>query len=176
MKVTNSTQTTTRSLPPKSTVSPTGCCLPFDPETFHEKEMTWKEKPFVKERVHSLFHIPLDMEHKVTHAMRLIEEADATPAQGLMLSDELSPWRSDLYIDVTGPVAGTEMVSLSGTFLTRVYEGPFRDAPKWAADMREYCAAKGREARKIYFGYTTCPRCAKAYGRNYVVLFAEVAA
>lgn len=172
----NATRTSPRNIPPKSTVAPTGCCPPFDPETFHEKEITWKDKPFVKERVHSLFHIPLDMAHKVTHAMRLIEEADAAPAQGLMLGDELSPWRSDLYIDVTGPVPGADVVSLSGTFLTRVYEGPFRDAPKWTADMRAYCAAKGHEARKIYLGYTTCPRCAKAYGRNYVVLFAEVAA
>ncbi len=170
-----STRTETRSAPPKSTVAPTGCCPIFDPETFHEKEIIWKEKPFVKERVHSLFHIPLDMRHKVTKAMRLIEEAHAVPAQGLMLSDELSPWKSDLYIDVTGPVAGADVVTISGTFLTRVYEGPFRDAPKWATDMRTYCTAKGREPRKIYFGYTTCPRCAKAYGKNYVVVFAEVA-
>jgi len=27
---------------------------------------------------------------------------------------------------------------------------------------------------KLYFGYTTCPSCAKAYGKNYVVLFAKV--
>jgi hypothetical protein len=163
-----------RTAPLKSTVAPTGCCPPFDPETFHEKETVWMAKPFVKERVHSLFHLPLDMTHKVMKAMRLIEEAHAVPAQSLMLSDELSPWRSDLYIGVTGPVAGAETVTLSGTFLTRVYEGPFHDAPKWAADMRSYCTAKGREPRKLYFGYTTCPRCAKAYGKNYVVLFAEV--
>lgn len=169
-----STQTETRSVPAKSTVAPTGCCPPFDPETFHEKEITWNAKPFVKERVHSVFHIPLDMGRKVMHAMRLIEEAHAAPAQGLMLSDELSPWKSDLYIDVSGPVAGAEVVTVSGTFLARVYEGPFRDAPKWTADMRAYCAAKGREVRKIYLGYTTCPRCAKAYGKNYVVVFAEV--
>jgi hypothetical protein len=169
------THRTTSAAPPKSTVAPTGCCPPFDPETFHEKEITWKNKLFVKERVHSIFHIPLDMGHQVAKAMRLIEESHAVAAQGLMLGDELSPWKSDLYIDVTKPVAGADMVSISGTFLTRVYEGAFRDAPQWAEDMREYCVARGRLPRKIYFGYTTCPRCAKAYGKNYVVLLADVA-
>jgi hypothetical protein len=28
------------------------------------------------------------------------------------------------------------MTTLSGTFLTKVYEGPYRDAGKWAADMQ----------------------------------------
>ncbi len=75
---------------------------------------------------------------------------------------------------MTRPVDGAETVTLSGTFLTRVYEGPFRDAPKWCADMTAYVAAKGRTPKKMYLAYTTCPRCAKAYGKNYVVAFAQV--
>jgi hypothetical protein len=172
-----STSASTSTSSTTSNVRPTGCCPPFDPATFHEKEITWTQKAFVKERVHSIFHIPIDMGHKVMKAMRLIEEADAASAERIMLSDELSPWKSEIYINVTRPVPGADMVTLSGTFLTRVYEGPFRDAPQWVANMKAYCAAtKGREPRKIYFGYTTCPKCAKAYGKNYVVLFAEVVA
>jgi hypothetical protein len=91
-----------------------------------------------------------------------------------MLSDETSRWGSDLYIDVTRPVPGLDMATMSGTFLTKVYDGPFRDAGKWAEDMRRYVAAKGRRLEKLYFAYTTCPSCAKAYGHNYVVLFARV--
>jgi hypothetical protein len=30
-------------------------------------------------------------------------------------------------------------------------------------------------ADKIYLGYTACPKCAKAYGKNDVVLFAKLA-
>ncbi|MGE5758418.1 MAG: hydrolase [Sideroxydans sp.] len=30
--------------------------------------------------------------------------------------------------------------------------------------------------RKLYFYYTTCPKCAKKYGKNYVVILAEVEA
>jgi hypothetical protein len=152
----------------------TGCCRPFDPATWNEKEVVWKDKPFVKDHVHSVLHIPLDMGRKVLHNQRLIEAVSASPAQGLMLSDETSPWGADIYIDVTREVPGARMAMLSGRFLTRVYEGPFKDAPTWAADMRRYVASKGATLEKLYFCYTTCPRCAKAYGKNYVVLFAKV--
>jgi len=157
-----------------SQVTPTGCCPPFDPDPWDDKEITWEGNRFLKAHVHSLFHIPLDMGRKVMQSMRLIEAAHATAAHGPMLSEERSPWGSDLYINVTGPVPGADVVTLSGTFLTKVYEGPFRNAPEWAADMERHVAAKGRSLKKLYFGYTTCPRCAKAYGKNYVVLFAQV--
>lgn len=155
--------------------APTGCCPIFDPDPWDEKEITWESNRFVRAHVHSLFHIPVDMGRKVMQSMRLIEAAHATAAHSPMLSEERSPWGTDLYINVKGPVPGAEVVTISGTFLTKVYEGPFSKARDWAADMERYVAAKGRSLKKLYFGYTTCPRCAKAYGKNYVVLFAQVA-
>ena len=46
--------------------------------------------------------------------------------------------------------------------------------PKWIEDMRRRVANKGKTLRKLLFYYTTCPVCAKKYGHNYVVLFAQV--
>jgi hypothetical protein len=66
------------------------------------------------------------------------------------------------------------MVQLSGTFLTRVFEGPYKDMGKWAAQMKDSVYAKDRELEKLYFGYVLCPACAKAYGKNYAVAFAKV--
>ena len=40
--------------------------------------------------------------------------------------------------------------------------------------MKKYVAAKGKALRKLYFYYTTCPKCAAKYGKNYVVLLAQV--
>jgi hypothetical protein len=177
-KITMNQPTTSASsatAPARSNVAETGCCPRFDPSPFDDKKITWKDKMFVKERVHSVLHVPLDMGRKVTKAMRLIEASHAATERPLMLSEDISPWRTDLYIDVSGPVEGARMATLSGTFLTHVYEGPFGDAPRWCADMKRRVAEKGRTLRKIYFGYTTCPACAKAYGKNYVVLFAEIA-
>jgi hypothetical protein len=43
------------------------------------------------------------------------------------------------------------------------------------AAMQEYVTQKGEKLDKLYFAYTTCPACAKAYGVNYVIAFARVA-
>lgn len=156
------------------TVTPTGCCPPFDPSTWDEREVDWRDRRFMKVHVHSLFHIPIDMNRQMVRAVRRIDAAGAQPAQRLMLSDELSPWASDLYIDVSHDVPGGEMARLSGHFLTKVYDGPFKQAPRWMASMEAYVKARGRRLEKMYLAYTTCPRCARAYGHNYVVAFAKV--
>ncbi len=49
------------------------------------------------------------------------------------------------------------------------------DAPRWMHEMRAHAAAKGKKVDKLCLGYTTCPKCAKAYGRNYLLVFAKVA-
>lgn len=156
------------------TIKPTGCCDPFDPEPWQEKEITWKDKMLVKDHITSFMHIPLNMGKKVIKNMELIEKAKAKAEYQLMLTDEKSLWGADIYIDVSKDVPGAQMTTLSGTFLTKVYEGPYQNAGKWAKEMKEYVENKGKKIMKLYFSYTTCPKCAKAYGKNYVVLFAQV--
>ena len=156
-------------------IKPTGCCEPFDPEPWQEKEITWQDKVFVKDSVKSFLHIPLNFGQKVVKNLALIKKAGAEAPHQLMLTDEKSMWGSDIYIDVAKEVPGATMAKLSGTYLTKVFEGPYKDAGKWAKEMAEYVKSKGKETKKLYFSYTTCPKCAKAYGKNYVVLFAQVA-
>jgi hypothetical protein len=158
----------------KTSVALTGCCPPFDPARWDEREVFWHKKPFVRDHVTSVFHVPLNMGRKVTEGMARIHAAHAEAPQPLMLSYERSPWGADIFIEVTGEVPGATMDQLTGTFLTKVFEGNFREAGLWAQQMEDYVAAKGRTLEKLYFGYTTCPRCAKAYGKNYVVLVAKV--
>ena len=155
-------------------VKPTGCCEPFNPEPWQDKEIVWKEKGFVKDHVTSLFHIPLNMGGKIIKNMDLIEKAKAKTPYQLMLTDEKSSWGADIYIDVSKEVPGAEMATISGTFLTKVFEGPYQNAGKWAKEMEEYVRSKEKELKKLYFSYTTCPNCAKSYGKNYVVLFAQI--
>ena len=158
-----------------ATVPTTGCCPPFHPASWQDKEVTWHDKPFVRDHVACLFHVPLNMARKVRREMALIQAARAgTESQPLMLSDARSPWGADVFIEVQRAVPGATMDCLGGTFLTRVFEGPFRHAGEWAHEMKGHVAARGRTLEKLYFGYTTCPKCAKAYGKNYVVLFAKV--
>lgn len=158
---------------PAPVVKGTGCCPPFDPAAWTQSSVTWQQKLFATDHVHCLLHVPVDMGRRVTRNQRLIDAAQARPAQPLMLSIQTSAWGAEIYIEVTRPVPGAHMTTLSGTFSTRVYEGPFQHAGRWIADMQKHMLEQGQPIEKFYLGYTTCPRCAKAYGKNYVIVFAQ---
>ncbi len=150
------------------------CCKRFDPKPWDEKEITWKDKLFVKDKVTSLFHIPLNFGKVVVKNMTKIKAADAEDENPIFLSDEKSKWGVDLYISVTKEVAGAENIKLSGTYLTKVFEGSYKNMKKWIAEMNEFVKSKEKELKKLYFYYTTCPKCAKKFGKNYTVLVAKI--
>lgn len=152
----------------------TPCCPPFNPELWKDKEVTWNNKLFLKDHVISFLHMPLTVGKMFAKNMPLIDAVKALPENPIWLADENSLWGADYYIEVTKDIPNSKMVNISGTFLTKVFEGPYRNACKWAKEMERYVASKGKTAKKIYFFYTTCPKCAKIYGKNYVVLFAQV--
>jgi len=152
----------------------TGCCPRFNPEPWDEKEISWQDKLFVKDHVRSFLHIPLNFGKVMVRNMERIKEAGALAPEPLMLSDEKSLWGADIYIAVGKEVPGAELERISGTFLTKVFEGPYKDAARWVREMKDYVQSKGREIKKMYSFYTTCPKCAKAYGKNYTVMLAMV--
>lgn len=150
------------------------CCPAFDPATWDDREFFWQEKPFVKGRARCFLHIPLNYGSVLAKNLRLIEEANALSEETLVLSDENSLWGADMYIAVTKDVPNVQMVRLSGNFLAKVFEGPYRQFPVWIEEMNRYVISKGKQIGHLYFLYTTCPKCAKIYGKNYVVLFTRV--
>jgi hypothetical protein len=66
------------------------------------------------------------------------------------------------------------MTRVSGTFLTKTFEGPYSNTGKWVGEMKAYVKSEGKELKKLYFFYTTCPKCAKVYGKNYTVILATI--
>jgi hypothetical protein len=154
------------------------CCAKFDPEPWHEKEIIWKDKLFIKGTMPQFMHMPLPgaFAKTVARIWKKLEDSKAAPdtKDFIMLAAESSPWKGEVYINATKEVSGFENVKLSGTFITKVFDGAFNDIPKWADEMTQYVNKKSKVVKKYYFYYTTCPKCAKMYGHNYVVAFAEV--
>ena len=148
------------------------CCVEFDPGPWDEKEVRWEGKRFVKERVRSILHVPLNFGAVMRRGVGRIEAAGAKPEPMIVLADENSPWGADVYIEVTKDVPGAEMARISGTFLAKVFEGPYRNIGKWVAEMQAFVQRRGKTVQGLYFYYTTCPRCAK-FGKNHVVLLAR---
>ena len=156
--------------------SETGCCKRFDPAQWEGRKVALKDKLFVKDRVRSLFHVPLNFGGVMVRNRERIKAAEALAKDPLMLVDENSLWGADVFIAVAKEVPSAENVRLSGTLRTKVFEGPFNKVGSWAKEMRAYVESKDETLKKLYFFYTTCPKCATFYGKNYVVLFAEVGA
>ena len=155
--------------------NPTNCCPRFNPEGWDEQELHFKDKLFVKGKTRSIFHIPLNMKTMYLQTMSAIEKADAMREDDLIiLSHDPSAWKGEHYFSVSREVPGQEMVHLTGDYLTKVFEGPYKKAPKWEKEMETFVKEEGKSMKKLYFFYTTCPKCAKYYGKNYVVVVAEI--
>lgn len=159
-------------------VSKDQCCSKFNPRPWEGKTHRWKKKLFIKDTLPQLFHMPWPpMIGRMIHRQwEKAKKAGAAPKlkDFLWLAYDPSPWKSEHYIAVTKEVPDAENVTLSGTFISKVFDGPFNAAPKWVKEMEAYLAEKGQKVKKYYFYFTTCPKCAKKYGHNYVVIFGQV--
>lgn len=152
----------------------TECCPKFDPAAWDKTSLRWSEKLFLKDHVTSLFHIPLNFGAVMKRSVAKLEAAGAKAPAMVVLSDENSLWGADVYLEATRNVPGARMATITGEFLSKVFEGPYQNMGAWCKEMEAYVAAQGKFASKLFFYYTTCPKCAKKYGKNYVVLLAQV--
>lgn len=154
--------------------SETGCCARVDTAFWDGGDFEWKEQLFLRDHIRAFLHMPLNFGSVMSRDHAKVQEAEAYPERPFWLTDEVSPWGSDVYLAIDREVPGADIAKLSGRFLTKVFEGPYRDAGKWAAKMEQYVSEKGERAKKLFFFYATCPKCAKQLGKNQVVLFAQV--
>ena len=159
----------------------TGCCPKFDPAKWDEKEHIWNERPFIKESIPQIFHMPLIPSMIGTKITKLWDAAnrdqkvEENKNDTLILFYDPTPFKSEIYLSVTGEVSGVENVKLSGTYISKVYDGGYNAIPTFIKEMEQYLESIGKKAEKYYIHYAYCPKCAKAYGNNYMIFFAKVA-
>lgn len=152
----------------------TECCPKFDPTPWEGKEWNWEGKRFVKDRVFTLFYMPINFGSVITRMIKKIEGAGTVAQDWMALSDHTSLWNMDLYVAVDKEIPDMKNVTLSGKFFSKVYEGAFKDTGVWCKDFADSVRAKGLALKKMYMWYTTCPKCAKKYGKNYTVIVGEI--
>ncbi|WGW06023.1 hydrolase [Tropicibacter oceani] len=158
-----------------TSVNTTGCCAKFNPVGWDNRMLHFRDKPFVRALTKSALHVPLNMGRVFTRVLRHLEDGGACdPEQMIVLSRDLTAWEAEHLFAVTRKVDGEDMTTLTGDFITRVFEGPYHKAKDWVHDMQVTARAIGRQPGAVYMFYTTCPRCAKVYGQNYVVGLVQV--
>jgi hypothetical protein len=157
------------------TDNPTGCCPRFKPEGWDDQELHFQDKLFVRAKTKSVAHFPINMGTVFKRTFKAMEDADAINEKNLIvMSREQSAWSADHLFAVSKEVPNQEMVQVTGDFVTKVFEGPYKKMPQWCEELNEDLRARGKDAKETYFFYTTCPKCAKTYGKNYVVGVAQV--
>jgi len=150
------------------------CCPKFNPELWDDKTFEWDNKKFIKDKVFTLFYMPVNFGSAMRRMDKKVTAVGAVVPDWLCLSDHTSQWNMDLYLAVDQEIPGAENKTINGKFYSKVYEGDFRDTGKWCKDYDEILKSKGLTCKKMYMWYTTCPKCAKKYGKNYVAIISQV--
>ncbi len=157
-------------------VNETGCCAVPNIEAWDKKVIQLEHQRFIKMFTRSFLYMPLNMDSVMTSLEKKASSAGASMPDRdvLILSRDLSLWKAEQLYSVSKPVDGVENVVLSGDLASLVFEGAYNNAGKWVQALKEYVKTLKREAAEIYFFYTTCPKCAKHYGKNYVIALAKL--
>jgi hypothetical protein len=160
-----------------ASVNTTGCCARFNPAGWDGQKLHFDRKRFVRATTRSLMHVPLNMGSVFTRVQNHVAAVGAEDAsQMLVLSRDPSAFTGEHLFAVTADVPEEEMTTLSGDFVTKTFEGPYSQVRNWYNDMQSAAREAGHEPGEVWFFYTTCPKCAKAYGQNPVVGFVELGA
>ncbi|NAS12272.1 hydrolase [Poritiphilus flavus] len=155
------------------------CCPTFHPEKWDEKTFDWENKPFIEESVPSFLHIPSKkmLGKKIRKMMKLAEDSDKIAedkTEVLLLFMDPHAFKSNIYLSVKDAVPNAKNTTLTGKFMTKVFDGPFKAIPKFIKQMDVYLKDKMRRAEDYYVHYAYCPKCSEERGKNYMVFFAKV--
>ncbi|WP_332445942.1 hydrolase [Sphaerochaeta sp.] len=146
------------------------CCPPFDPTPWKNTLVSFDDRKFVKKRVRTFFFIPLNFGQVMRTAQAQIERAGAKVVDNMALSNHVSRWTMEVLVAVDREVPGQKMAFLKGQLLSNVYEGPFKNTGIWCKDFEALAKKRNVPIHTWYMWYTTCPKCAKKYGKNPVVI------
>ncbi|MDD4412054.1 MAG: hypothetical protein PHR00_00135 [Patescibacteria group bacterium] len=155
------------------------CCPEFKPEKWDKKTLNWDKKKFIKDSMPEFFHIPFPfmIGKKITRMWGAIEQngADSPDKEDtLILFHDPTPFKGEIYISVEKDVPTENNIVISGNFVSRVFDGGYNAIPKFIKVMDSYLAETGKKAKDYYIHYAYCPKCAKKFGNNYMILFAQI--
>jgi hypothetical protein len=150
------------------------CCPKFNPKPWDKKTFVWKNKNFIKDKVFTLFYIPMNFGGVMTKLVKKLDAANTKMSGGLCLSECTSMWNMNVYLAVDKKIPNSENITMSGKFVSKVYEGEYKNVGKWIKDFVSYTKEKKLTLEITYMWYTTCPKCAKKYGKNYVVIVGKL--
>lgn len=150
------------------------CCPRFDPLGWDGKIFEWHDKRFIKDTVKTFLFMPINFGQVMKRLDRLVTNAEANSPELLCISDHSSKSNMDVYLAVDREIPNANNISLSGTFFSAAFEGDYKNTGAWCKDFERQARDRNLLIKKMYMWYTTCPKCAKKYGKNYTVIIGEI--
>ena len=74
------------------------CCPEFNPIIWDNTFFTWESKKFIKDKVCTLFYMPLNFGQVMRRMMGKVEKSHADIPDYLCLSDHTSGWNMNIYV------------------------------------------------------------------------------
>jgi len=150
------------------------CCPEFNPGPWDKVVLEWNNKLFIKDKVSTFFYMPLNFGKVMIRLDKILKSSNTSCPDYLCLSEHVSKWRMNMYLAVNQEIKDVENIKMSGKFYSKVYEGAFNKTGEWCKDFEKELQVNNYKMDKMYMWYTTCPKCAKKYGKNYVVILGKL--
>ncbi len=151
------------------------CCPDIPKEKWEEKTVTWRNKPFYKFKVRSLFHFPIRFESSLRSAGKDIKSKGMEFARPVMVIERGSnTFSQEMLMSLDKIYPDPNVVTLTGTFMSKMFVGPYKDMKDYIKEMNSFVEEKGLHAKELLFWYTNCPECAKKQGGPKTVILAKV--
>lgn len=155
------------------------CCPKFNVVKWDKKTFVWENKKFIKDSIPEFFHIPLSsmISKKISRMCKAIEKNEAASPDKkdtLILFRDPTPFKGEIYISVEKNIPSENNVEISGDFVSRVFDGGYSNIPRFVKEMDRYLEEIGKKAKDYYIHYAYCPKCAKKFENNYMILFAKI--
>jgi hypothetical protein len=152
----------------------TGCCPVFHPEEYDQKVFDFKDIDFISAKSKTFLHMPLNLGKVMTETQKAIDVNEAAlKQQYLILSKDTSAFKTSHLFAVSKEVINHPVVKLSGEYEARVFDGQYQEVPKFMKLLDTEIQNKHKVIEDQWIFYTTCPKCAKVYGHNYMVFFTK---
>jgi hypothetical protein len=154
------------------------CCPVFDAARWNDKTFIWENKQFIRGTMPQLLHFsfPGLKRRTLKKLWKQAVDAAAEPDRDdfLMLTHDSSPWKGEIYLPVTQSVPGADNVMFSGTYFTKVFEGPFTLIPQFEKQMDIILSHRNILAKKYFYHSSACPLCGRKHSPGSIVAFAEI--
>jgi hypothetical protein len=153
-------------------------CPVIDTTRWDEQISIWENKQFIRGTMPQFLHFtfPRLVRKLMKKLWKQATDASAEPdgADFMVLTYDLNAWKGEIYMPVTRAVPGADNVTISGTYFTKVFHGPFKMLPQYVNEMDILLSRRDKLAKRYFFSSAACPRCERKYSENSIVAFAEI--